>query len=643
MDFAVRKSCRPLLFNALYLFLLPSLGWSQQQALPSPGQLKKLSVEELMDIEVTLVGRTPQKLSEVASAIQVITDVDIRRSGATNIPEALRLLSNLQVAQLNASTWIISARGFNTIFANKLLVMIDGRTIYTPFFGGVIWEMHHVLLEDVERIEVVSGPGGTLWGANAVNGVINIITKHTRDTQGAYASVSVGSFLKNIVNLRYGGKLSKKVDYRLYGLRVDRYPTKLPTGDDNQDAWGIAQGGFRMDWTASSTDQLSLQGDLYGGTQKTAGSNSDMNGQHLLARWIHTLSDQSELMIQAYYDHYFRDSAPTQGSDRFTTYDLDVQHRFPVNSRHSILWGLGFRLAKDVSEYRTNVVGILPPTKNLNLYTGFIQDELTLHEHLKLTLGTKLLHNVYSKFEIQPSARLAWSIKAKNLLWGAVSRAVRTPSRLDVDYFLPTYSVPSNQPSVAGGPNFRSEKVTAIELGYRLQPTPRATLSVAGFYNLYHDVYSVEALPGTLTYQIQNGSEGESWGAEFSANYQLNSRWRIRGGYTYFNKNLRSKPGHSFDPRYLGNDAKNQALLQSILDLPANLQVDFVGRYLDYLPKTLATERVPGYLTVDARLAWYYKWITISVVGQSLKQRNHTEFNTLPIPRSLYANVSLRF
>lgn len=613
----------------------------QAQSMLSPKELKKLSVEELMNIEVTLASRTPQKLTESASAIQVLTGDAIRRSGATNIPEALRLIPNIQVAQITANAWIISARGFNTIFANKLLVMIDGRTVYTPLFGGVIWEQQNVLLEDVDRIEVVSGPGGTLWGANAVNGIINIVTKNTKNTQGLYASASVGTFVKDMGALRYGGRIGDKITYKLYGQHFDRKQTTLPNGTDNDDAWGLTQGGFRMDWEASAKNNLTVQGDVYDGKRKSKGNNSPLNGQNILARWAHTVSDKSDFLLQLYYDRYFRADAPSKSSDKLKTLDLDFQHRFPLPSQ-SILWGLGYRLVQDEAIYQTTNVGILPPHKTLNLFNGFVQDEISLSEHLKFTVGTKLTHYTYSGFALQPSARLAWNHK-NNTLWGAVSRAVRTASRFDVDYYLPTYPVPPTSPSVAGGPNFVSEKVIAYELGYRLQPNERSSLSVATFYNVYHDLYSVEALPGTLTYQIQNGSEGESWGAELSANYQVTDNWRLRGGYTFFNKDLRPKPGHSFNPDYLGNDAKSRGVLQSILNLPAHLQLDIAARYTDGLPKTLATANVPSYFTFDTRLAYTFRQFELAVVGQNLWEDKHTEFGTLNIPRSVYAKISARF
>lgn len=613
------------------------------QMVLSPRELKKLSVEELMNIEVTLVSRVPEKLTEAASAIQVITGEDIRRSGATHVAEALRLAPNLQVSQLNASVWIISARGFNNIFSNKLLVMIDGRTVYTPLYGGVLWEQQNVLLEDVERIEVVSGPGGTLWGANAVNGIINIVTKGAKGSQGLYASAGGGTFLRNAAALRYGGKLGEKAHFRVYGQHFNRDATELPNGTKNSDAWRMSQGGFRLDVDASVKDAVTVQGEYYDGTRKTAQKASPLNGQNLLARWSRTLSDRSNMILQLYYDRYYREDAPTASYDKMTTVDADFQHRFGLGKKQTLVWGAGYRYVKDDANFSSTAgAGIVPRFKRLDLFTAFVQDEIRLTNTLRFVAGTKLLHNVYSGWEWQPSARLAW-MNPKSTLWAAASRAVRTPSRFDVDYFLPMNPQPPNVPSVAGGPNFVSEKVYAYELGYRLQPNPSSSFSIATFYNIYRDVYSVEAKPGTLTYQIQNGSEAESWGAEIAGSYHLHKNWRLRAGYTYFDKDIKAKPGRVFDPRYLGNDVKNQVMVQSILDLPGRFQFDVVGRYLDGLAKSFATADVPAYWTFDARLAYTLKGFELAVMGQNLKQKNHTEFGTFNLPRNVFAKLSARF
>ncbi|HYD22604.1 MAG TPA: TonB-dependent receptor plug domain-containing protein, partial [Flavipsychrobacter sp.] len=517
-----KNACKKTFFPVLVLFLVHTSLQAQEQAFLTPRKAKELTIEELMNVEVVMVSRVPEKLTEAASAIQVITNEDIRRSGATHVAEALRLAPNLQVAQLNSSVWIISARGFNNIFANKLLVMIDGRTVYTPLYGGVLWEQQNLQLEDVDRIEVVSGPGGTLWGANAVNGIINIITKNASESQGLYASVSKGiewdkagvprNGLEHAATLRYGGRIGDNLSYRVYGQYFERDHTALPNGILNNDAWNIAQGGFRMDWNASAKDAVTLQGEYYGGKRETTKNNSPLNGQNILARWSRVLSDRSDLAVQLYFDRYYREDAPTLSYDKMNTVDVDLQHRFGLGKRHNLVWGGGYRFVKDDAFYDpVMIAGIVPRFKRLDLFSAFVQDEFRFTESLRLTAGTKLLHNVYTGWEWQPSVRVAW-MKRRNTLWAAVSRAVRSPSRFDVDYFLPMTPQPPNVPSVAGGPNFVSEKVLAYEAGFRMQPTTKASISVAGFYNDYDDVYSVEALPGTLTYQIQNGSEATSWG-----------------------------------------------------------------------------------------------------------------------------------
>jgi iron complex outermembrane receptor protein len=636
-----RTKCRLLPFSLFLLVLFCSYTADAQPDF-SPRNLKKLSLEELMNVQVTLVSRTPEKLTEAASAIQVITGEDIRRSGATNIAEALRLVANLQVSQLSSSVWIISARGFNSIFANKLLVMIDGRTVYTPLYGGVLWEQQHAILEDIDRIEVVSGPGGTLWGPNAVNGVINIITKSSKATQGLYASVAAGDFIKDMASLRYGGKIGEKLSYRVYGQHFDRGETTLPDGTKNNDAWKLSQGGFRMDYDAGLKDAITVEGAYYGGTRKTVPSKSSLNGQHLIARWTRTFTPHSDASLQIYYDRYYRRDGPSTSYDKMKTIDADFQHHFRI-SRQNLVWGTGYRFVKDDANFtNVNSAGILPRFKRLDLFSAFVQDEIQIVDSLRFIAGTKLLHNVYTGWEWQPSVRLAWTGN-KNTVWAAVSRAVRTPSRFDVDYYLPMTPQPPTVPSVAGGPDFVSEKLLAYELGWRVQPNQFSLFSVSAFYNVYRDVYSVEALPGTFTYQIQNGSEATSWGAELAGNYEVSKNWRLRAGYTWFRRVIDPKPGHIFNGAYLGNDVKNNVLLQSILDLPLHLQLDVVARHLDALPKTFATAAVPAYNTFDARLAWANKGLELAAVGQNLGQKKHTEFGTYEIPRSFYLKLSARF
>lgn len=607
------------------------------EVVPAPAVLKKLTLEELMDLEVTSVSKRAEKLSETASAIQVVTGEDVRRSGATSLPEALRLAPNLQVAQLNSHDWAITARGFNggplanNSLANKLLVMIDGRTVYTPLFGGVFWDVQNVMLEDLDRIEVVSGPGGTLWGANAVNGVINVITKSAKDTQGLFLSGGGGSFVQDFGALRYGDRIGSNFFFRVYAQRYDRNSTKQPNGTDATDEWDMTQGGLRADWYVSEADVVTVQGDFYGGNEQTPGAiDTTVDGQNLLTRWTRTFSDESDLSVQLYADRTWRDlHAPSFFSEDLKTYDFDFQHRFPLGERHSILWGAGYRFMQDKIN-NAAALSFGPADREMQLISGFVQDEIVLVEdRLKFTLGTKLEENEFSGFEVQPSARLAWTPGERHTVWGAVSRAVRSPSRFDTDLTIP----------LGGDRDFESEKVIAYELGYRVQPTDRISLSLATFYNDYDDLRSINFPP----FAFANDQAAETWGVELSGNLQLTSWWRLRGGYTYLEEDIRSTspavvPGsaeiEAIDPRH-------QALLQSIMDLPGHTQLDLVGRYVDDL-SGFATA-VSDYFTFDARLAWQYKRWEFAVVGQNLGNDEHSEFGSLRIPRSVYGKVTLRW
>lgn len=608
--------------------------------------IKDLSIEELMNIEVTSVSKRPERLADAAAAIQVITQEDIRRSGVTSLPEALRLAPNLQVAQYNSYAWIISARGFNNVFSNKLLVLIDGRTVYSPLFAGVYWDVQSVLLEDIDRIEVVSGPGGTLWGANAVNGVINIITKKAKDTQGVYLSAARGDQLRSQLSARYGGQISPSVNYKVFLMRNDRNETLDAAGQNNADNWDLNQGGIRVDYDAGGADRLSFQANVMGGTEHTNPGPSSFDHQDAMVKWSHAFSNRSDMQAHVYYDRMWRRDLPNAFNDQLETYDVDLQHHFQFAKTNTLIWGIGYRLMKDNSQSNTELFGFIPARRGLHLYSGFIQDEIGLAKNqLKLILGTKLLHNDYTGFEIQPSARLAWTPDAQQTIWAAVTRAVRTPSRLDVDYHLPTYSVEPGVPNVAGGPNFVSEKLHAYEIGYRLQPSQKLSLSLATFYNHYNDLYSVEPIPGTLTYLIQNGMKGNSEGVELSGIYQVLKPLRIRGGYTFFHKDITDKPGHSFDRTYHGTDPQHQIVLQSMVDLPFNLKLDVAGRYISSRPVSVVAKlpRVPGYVNMSFRLAWVYRHLELSFAGQNILDRSHVEFGSMGIPRNLYGKIAFRF
>jgi iron complex outermembrane receptor protein len=612
---------------------------AQILANPSQPALTQLSLQELANVEVTTASRQSRKVSETPSAIQVITGEDIHRSGATNLAEALRLASNLRVAQVNAHAWVVSARGFSGIFTNKLLVMIDGRTVYTPLFAGVLWDVQNPPLEDIDRIEIVSGPGGTLWGSNAVNGVINVITRRAEDTQGLYASVTGGSMLHGGAAVRYGRALRPGLFVRAYAERTDRDATQMPNGKDSPDAWHVAQGGFRMDWRWSEADSVTLQGDVYSGTEDTTPTPSVLDGENLLGAWTRKFSETSDLKLQLYVDRTYRRDTPSTIHDELITTDVDFQHRFAAGGRNGIIWGGGYRLMKDDTPPGSPFVGFAPRQKTMPLFSAFAQDDVAvIPERVTLTLGTKLEHNVYSGFEVQPSVRMAWTPTSRHTVWSAVSRAVRSPSRIDVDYHIPPMVIAIGSPGVNGGPEFVSENVLAYEVGYHVEPAASLSLSVATFYNRYSDLYSVESVNGSPTYEIENGTTGRSSGLEVSETYQPTGWWRLRGGYTYFYKKLANKPGHTYDFSPLGNDPTHQLALQSILNFPRGVQLDVMPRLVSALP----SPAIARYATFDLRLAWTASGVELSLMGQNLGDVRHAEFTTQKIGRSVFARMAWR-
>jgi len=609
-----------------------------------PSEYKKLSVEELMDIEVTSVSKRVEKLSEAASAVQVVTQDDIRRSGASSLPEALRLASNLEVARVDSRQWAISARGFNNTTANKMLVLIDGRTVYTPLFSGVFWDVQDTFMEDVDRIEVISGPGATLWGANAVNGVINITTKNAKDTQGLLLLGGGGTELRGFGGVRYGGALASNLHYRVYGKFFDRDGAVLPNGQDATNDWHMGQGGLRLDWQAHEVNLLTFQGDFYDGRIAQPGANDiAVDGGNLIGRWSHTFHENSDLKLQLYYD-YTRRRIPGSITEDLDTYDVDFQHRFPLGQRQDIVWGLGYRLIED-DVGNPPTLAFLPPRVSRRWYSGFVQDEITVvKDRLHLTLGTKLEHNDYTGFEYQPSGRLAWKITPRQTVWAAISRAVRTPSRIDTEFFAP-----SSPPFLlSSSRSFESEKLLAYELGYRVQPNKRLSLSLAGFYNDYDDVRSVEQVnpPAPLPIRIANGQKGESYGAELAADYLATDWWRLRAGYTELQISIRPRSGSTDATRggSESHDPNRWFSLRSSLDLPGHLEFDATFRFVTHI----ANQRVPEYGELDARLAWRpVPKLEISIVGQNLLHEQHAEFGApttrQEIERGVYGKVAWSF
>ncbi|HLQ01867.1 MAG TPA: TonB-dependent receptor, partial [Burkholderiales bacterium] len=555
-------------------------------------------------------------------SIFVITGEDIRRSGATRLPEALRLAPNLEVARASASSYAISARGFNqpVAIANKLLVLIDGRAVYTPLFSGVFWDAQDVMLEDVERIEVISGPGAALWGANAVNGVINVITRRSLDTQGGYAYGHSGN-LERGYGARYGGALDGGASYRVYGRFFDVFNTARADGVTASDGWGKGQVGFRSDW-GTTANGFTLQGDVYRGKLDQAmGDDSSISGNNLLGRWNRDLAEWGRLQVQAYFDHTERD-IPGTFAERLNIFDVEFLHGLRAIGAHALTWGGGYRYGDD-RVTNSAVLAFLPADRGLRWSNVFAQDEIALEDNLRLTLSGKFENNYYTGTEFLPSARLAWKPQPQRLVWGAVSRAVRAPSRIDRDLFVPARTGPPPTPALDGGPDFVSEVVKVFEVGYRAQPSPQATYSISLFHNIYDKLRSVEPTPGGDVV-LGNKMEGTSDGIEAWGSYQAAKNWRLSAGGFFLRQRLRPMPD-SGDTKVsaAGNDPKRQFMLRSSLDLPDSAELDVGIRYIAALPNP----SVPAYTAVDARLAWRLRReFELAVVGQNLFDPGHPEF-----------------
>src|SRR5438105_3415700 len=540
---------------------------------PAAGELKRLSVEELMNVEVTSVAKEPQRLLQAAASIQVITAQDIRRSGATSIPEALRLADNLQVSQINAHDWAISARGFNTNLANKLLVLIDGRAVYTPLYGGVLWDVQDYLLEDIDRIEVISGPGGTLWGGDA-----------------------------------------------------------------------------------------------------------GRSGANVLGRWTHAAASGASMSVQVYYDHtylsqpfaaappnppFFAGFPAASLTDDLNTTDVDFQYHFGWGTRQKLAWGLGYRSAHE-TDNDLSLVRFTPSALDQALYSGFLQDEIQLARGVYLTVGSKLEHNDYTGYEVEPSGRVQWSLDSRQLLWAAISRAVRTPSRYDRDLLIPSGLInpppPLQFPAayLQGSADFHSEALVAYEAGYRAELAPGLTGSLSAFYNDYHDLRSATATPTTATYvfpypvYFQNNVEGDTYGLELSGSYQLRDGWRLHAGYDLLRESIHAEPGRS-DATGATNetaDPQQQLALRSSMDLPHAVTLDAALRWVDTVHINNGptggpvTGTVPSYFGLDSRLAWRVNArLEVSVVGQNLLHARHIEYG-FPLPlreqivRSVFGKIT---
>ena len=601
-----------------------------------------MQLEQLMNVEIMSVSKRTEKILAAPADVHVITREDIRRSGARSIAEALRLAPNLQVAQVDSHQWAISARGFNSTTANKLLVLIDGRTVYTPLYSGVFWDVQDTFLEDIERIEIISGPGATLWGANAVNGVINIITRsaNEKSAQGLLVQGGGGTEERGFGGLRFGSKVARDSYVRVYAKYFERDSSTRADGSSPEDAWRAGQGGFRLDRQGSNNSLTTLQGDIYRGTIDQAGhADTAVNGGNLLGRWSRSFSNGSDIKAQFYYDRTRRRVPGTYG-EILNTFDFDVQYHFTAGGRHDVLWGFGHRFSHDQIE-NSELLAFLPPKLNTNLVTGFLQDEIALGERLHLTFGSKFEHNDFSGFEIQPGIRVSWTPVERQAVWAAISRAVRTPSRIDRDFFVPA----APPYLLAGGPDFVSEELIAYELGYRMQPHSKFSLSLAGFYNDYDKLRSLEPGPPIT---LANGLKGNTYGGDLVASYRPVRWWRYEAGYNFLKKNIRLAPGSRDLNRGQSerNDPEHQFFGRSYIDLPGRIELDAFLRYVDRLPSSNAP--VPGYASLDVHLGWLpNRILELSIVGQNLLDKRHPEFgspvNRKEIQRGVYGRLTCRF
>lgn len=615
------------------------------QAPAAAGDLKNLSIEELMEIDVTSVSRRSEPLNQAAAAIIVITQEEIRRSGVTSLPEALRLVNSLQVARQSQRDWAITARGFNLTTANKMLVLIDGRSVYTPLFSGVFWDVQDTLLEDVDRIEVIRGPGATLWGANAVNGVINIITRSAADTQGGLVTAGAGDEERGFGGVRWGGSFAKGA-YRVYGKFFDRDSLVLADGSDARDDMRLAQGGFRADWKNSDADSFTVQGDAYGGTiGEPTRADTDVDGGNLLGRWSRATSERSGLELQVYWDRTHR-RIPALFEERLDILDVDFQHRLPLAKRHDLVWGFGYRWHQD-EVGSSALIGFFPEHRSFSLASLFAQDEISLlGDRLDVIVGTKVEHNDSTGFEVQPSIHAAWKPNDRRTVWGAVSRAVRTPTRIDEDVI---FFGPNGLHLIEGSRDFESEELLAWELGYRIQLNPELLLDLATFYNVYDHLRSQER-PTTgapLPIVLRNGLNGETWGAELRLNAQPRPGLRLQAAYARLEKSFSLDAGSTDSAGGLaeGNDPEDRFLLRSSFDLPAHLELDAWVRYMGALPQP----RVDAYTEMDLRLGWHASpALELSVVGRNLLHSSHPEFGPASpfreeVERSLYGRLTWHF
>ncbi|MEA2239970.1 MAG: iron complex outerrane recepter protein [Thermoanaerobaculia bacterium] len=628
--------------------------------------LTALSVDDLMNVEVTSVSRKGQKLSDTAAAVFVITQDDIRRSGATSIPEILRIVPGLDVARVNGNVWAISARGSSGQFANKLLVMIDGRSVYTPLFSGVFWDVQDTLLEDIDRIEVIRGPGGTLWGANAVNGIINIITKHAIETQGTLLSIGGGAVEGTATSARYGGAFGRHGNYRVYGKTFDRPSSAAGSGRTNDD-WYSGRAGFRADWTSRGGDNFTAQGDVYRNTVSTLGlfdptnafadreTLNHVSGEILRFRWTSIQSSRSDTALQASYDHTNRSMLSFLYGRR--TLDIDFQHHLKVGTWNDAVWGAAYRVVKDHAD--GSGLKLVRDSQVEALMSAFFQDEIQITRRLRATVGTKVIYEAGTVPFFQPTLRLLFKASDRQTIWAAATSAVRLPSEIEEDARVNVGAFPDGTATgglivLTGNPDLKAERVQSFEIGYRTQLTANATFDATAFYNRLRDiVHSAPSAPRrdssghtVIPINFSNDIKGHADGMEFLLTDSPSPRWNVSLGYAFF----RGSSIVEGDPSSLFADVSSphhQLQLRSFLQLPRQLELDSAAYYVGALGSN-----IKPYLRLDAQLVWHpaNRW-ELSLSGQNLLHARHSEFagtngeNELgtPVGRAVSGKITWRF
>ncbi len=644
-------------------------------------ELLNLDLTDLMQIQITSAGRKEQSLSDVPAAVYVITAEDIATSAATSLPELLRMVPGLQVARIGSSKWAVASRGFNGTFSSELLVQIDGRSVYTPAFSGVYWDMQTVMLEEIERIEVIRGPGATLWGANAVNGIINIITKAASDSTGIYASTASGNLEQAAGSLRYGQQFGTSIygkGYFEFHKRSDfsyapSDKAEINAENDANDSWEMLNGGFRFDGDISLKQSWTLQGDIYSGEEnqqtyaywdETVAAQSlrddviKVNGYNILGRWQQHVSETGEWALQAYYDYSERKESYIDQS--YKTFDIDLQHRFQLFDRNDIVWGLGYRNIED--EFNgSNILTIDPARETVDLYSAFVQDEISLiRDRLLLTLGTKYEHNDYTDEELQPSVRLLWKPTKNQSVWTSVSKAVRTPSRFETAisvvmsrYEFPPFVIPVY---MQGNNEFGSENVIAYEAGYRLGLNENFTFDLTLFHNEYKDLR--EYYFTSTGSQVDNGGKGSSNGLEMAFEWKPTGWLKTALNYSYIDLDITSD-SIALDPRYSTNatvlsysSPKHQVSLRTGISLLENLQLNLFGRYVDEIKQSSPSTAsgVDAYFALDASILWQVNEnLSLKIAGQNLTDPEHLEFvneyftQPTEVGRSVYAQLNFKY